>query len=488
MRSVGVAVARIFAMISLVSMAVGVCAGPASAEAHLSWSPPTLIDSQPTPKSDVILTGVSCASPTLCLAVDYAGNALISTNPAGGAGTWTIANIDGANNISAVSCALPSLCIAADNHGNILTSTNPAGGVGTWTAAEVDSKGRGINSVYCASASFCIAVDAAGEVLTSTDPAGGVGAWMITPVDLSSEGYMGANDVYAVSCASTSLCLAADFRGNFLTSTEPMGGAGAWAIAPVDKSKAVYAVSCPSSSLCVAGDWVGDLLTTTNPTGGAGAWTTAQVDPDYETLNGGWHIDSVSCPSTSMCVAVDERGNVFTSSDPTGGVAAWTMADVDGANSLRGVSCPSTSICIAVDNIGDVVVGSMPSVPPVSLNPFVVHARIGHVRLRALLAHGLPVTVTCSRACAATVAVRLSASRSQAAGLGRVVVDERGRKSKATVVGRATVKVAAGKARTLRVPINRRLREFSSVTLTTTTTAIYLGGRAATTSTVKVRR
>lgn len=56
------------------------------------------------------------------------------------------------------------------------------------------------------------------------------------------------------------------------------------------------------------------------------------------------------------------------------------------------------------------------------------------------------------------------------------------------LVGHATVKAAAGKARALRVPIKRWLRKFTSVTLTTTTTAIYQGGRAATQSTVKVRR
>lgn len=189
-----------------------------------------------------------------------------------------------------------------------------------------------------------------------------------------------------------------------------------------------------------------------------------------------------------MCVAVDERGNVFTSTDPTGGTGAWAMMDVDGVNNLRGVSCPSTSMCIAVDNVGGVFVGAVPPVPPASLNPFVVRAKIGHVRLRALLAHGLPVTVRCSRACTATIVVRLRASRSQATGLGRVVVGQRMRSSKGTEVGRATVIVAAGKAKTLRVPIRRRLRELSDVTLTTTTTPVYQGGRAVTTNTVKLRR
>src|ERR1700693_3683005 len=34
-------------------------------------------------------------------------------------------------------------------------------------------------------------------------------------------------------------------------------------------------------------------------------------------------LTSVSCPSTSLCVAVDEVGNVVTSTNSTGGAAVW---------------------------------------------------------------------------------------------------------------------------------------------------------------------
>src|ERR1019366_9950291 len=56
-----------------------------------------------------------------------------------------------------------------------------------------------------------------------------------------------------------------------------------------------------------------------------------------------------SCPSSGLCVAVDNRGNLVTSSNPTGGAAAWTVTDVDGSNGLDGVSCPSSGLCVAVD-------------------------------------------------------------------------------------------------------------------------------------------
>ena len=66
-----------------------------------------------------------------------------------------------------------------------------------------------------------------------------------------------------------------------------------------------------------------------------------------------------SCPSSGLCVAVDNRGNLVTSSNPTGGAAAWTVTDVDGSNGLDGVSCPSSGLCVAVDQSGDVVTGAI---------------------------------------------------------------------------------------------------------------------------------
>jgi hypothetical protein len=69
-------------------------------------------------------------------------------------------------------------------------------------------------------------------------------------------------------------------------------------------------------------------------------------------------LNGVSCPSSGLCVAVDGSGNVVTSSNPTGGAAAWTVTNVDGTNILKGVSCPSSGLCVAVDEGGNVVTGT----------------------------------------------------------------------------------------------------------------------------------
>jgi hypothetical protein len=100
----------------------------------------------------------------------------------------------------------------------------------------------------------------------------------------------------------------------------------------------------------VAGDLSGSVVTATNPTGAAAAWTVTHLEAQG--------LDAVSCPSASLCVAVDNLGQVETTSTPTGDASASTLARVDGFNALLGVSCPSAALCVAVDGSGNAVVGT----------------------------------------------------------------------------------------------------------------------------------
>ena len=77
------------------------------------------------------------------------------------------------------------------------------------------------------------------------------------------------------------------------------------------------AVSCPSASLCVAGDVAGNILSSTNPTGGPIAWSIAAVSSNQS-------VHGVSLP---VDLAMRRgRGGVTCSpsTDPTGGASAWT--------------------------------------------------------------------------------------------------------------------------------------------------------------------
>jgi hypothetical protein len=104
----------------------------------------------------------------------------------------------------------------------------------------------------------------------------------------------------------------------------------------------------------VAVDDSGQVLTSTHPTG---TWTPALVDP-------GNVLNAVSCHSKSFCVAVDNHGNSVSSKNPTGGMSAWTLHTGVASDNLAAVSCPSTKLCVAVDQNakgGDVLTSTKPT-------------------------------------------------------------------------------------------------------------------------------
>ena len=352
----------------------------ASAESQLVWGPAVPVDLLPAPARGIALNRVSCATPSLCVAVDSAGNVVTSTDPSGGTSAWTVTPVDVPHDIRDVSCVAPSVCVAVDENGNILSSTDPTGGAGAWAVANLDPGGRGINGISCASPSLCVAVDNAGQVLSSTNPTGGVGAWSLTPVDLNSQGYKGAYPIYAVSCTAEPWCVAEAFPHEVLMSSNPTGNASAWSILDLGGGFLTGGVSCVLSSLCAATNSEGAILTLSSP-GAAAGWQAMNVDP-APTMIPGSSLPDVSCASSSRCIAVDNRGNVVTSSDPTAGSEAWTTTNIDGPTLISGVSCPTVSLCVAVDQPGRILVGRESQTGRISLTDASLAARHGVVTLK----------------------------------------------------------------------------------------------------------
>jgi hypothetical protein len=291
---------------------------------------------------------VACPTTSLCVAVDGQGDAVTSTDPTGGPSAWTIALITGADGLNGLACPSVSLCVAVGGQ-TVATSTDPTGGSGAWTAF---SLGAGsVSDVSCPSASLCVAVGSTyststgittGTIATSTDPTGGPGAWTITSLP--------RHALKGVSCPSVSLCVAVDNGGSdVLTSTDPTGGAGAWNTVtlsisgPESRFFGVSSVSCPSTTLCVATGGDGDVVTSTNPTGGAAAWTAVLLPGPFPPFPTG-----VSCPSTSLCF-VSGSGGIATSTNPTGGSSAWTTVQPP---SVSRISCPSVALCVGVGGGG----------------------------------------------------------------------------------------------------------------------------------------
>jgi hypothetical protein len=280
--------------------------------------------------AETAANGVSCPLVSLCLAPGSDGSMAISTRPAGGQSAWSPTQVlpppnlppgsDGGSSVlSAVSCAGRSLCIAVgyyvtcypSSHGMFCgqsaagdaVTTDPTGGVGAW---KITNFGGGIlTSVSCPSRNLCVGVAPGGAVVSSTNPTGGSSAWRTVEV---AEPPDGSGIGPTISCASASLCVAVNGAGTLISSSDPAGRAAAWRVASLGTP--LTAVSCPAMSLCVAVNNAGQEFTSTRPNSGSSSWTPTNIDPGDALLG-------VSCPSVLLCIATDPVGRVIVGNGPT---------------------------------------------------------------------------------------------------------------------------------------------------------------------------
>ena len=317
-------------------------AAPAGSAAASNWTLrqlPPMTPYEVEKQSGPTMSGISCPSESLCVAVGSAGvdtsagpadTLAFSQAPTGGLAQWHVvtppspSGVTERFDLSAISCASKSLCVAVSDgarmdgqKGFIYVSTDPTGGAAAWSPTVIN-EGRGLFDVSCPSASFCAAVGGkGGKVFTSTDPVSG--SWQMSQL-------AGSPELRGVSCGTPSLCVAIGKvgvtdtqagEGRIFVSTDPTGGASTWAEAGTPGGPVgLGGVSCASTLLCAAGNLTGNVLTSTDPSGGAGS--------SWSEVNAGtsMRITGVSCPTASRCVAVDDNGDVLTSTDPSGG-GSW---------------------------------------------------------------------------------------------------------------------------------------------------------------------
>lgn len=212
--------------VAVTSSGVSTTANPTGPASAWQWA---AVPGVPRSLNDVV-----CPSASLCAASDGGyGNVATSTNPSGGASTWSLADVDGTSALTGIGCASASLCVAGDGSGDVLSSTNPAGGLPAWQLSHAAS--TFFSHFSCPSTSLC-AVGAPSAVLTSTSPTSS-NPWSVNAIN-------GAGLVNGISCPSTSLCVAVDNLGQVLTSGDPAGGGSAWTTTVVD------APACAASTGC----------------------------------------------------------------------------------------------------------------------------------------------------------------------------------------------------------------------------------------------
>ena len=244
-----------------------------------------------------------------------------------------------------MSCPSTSLCLAVGNEGNVAISSNPTAGGTAWHTVKIDTHG----SCPAGCASF-----GSGP----SEP----------PLD-------------TIACPSTSLCLAGDWDGNVLASTDPAATGQPWSSAYIDDhvvgahhggamlQTAIDSIACPSTSLCVASDEDGYELVSQEPAAGPGAWRLAApagASAHARPVTTEGPLFGLTCATASLCVGLDGRPNlmalfspvsshIYLSEDPLAG--AWAPGVPDPGGRLEAVSCPTSGLCLAVDSLGRVILG-----------------------------------------------------------------------------------------------------------------------------------
>ena len=269
---------------------------------------------------------------------------LTPSNPWSGTRSWLTYGTT-----ARVGCTPAGRCAAVTNSEAIYSSTDPA--TGGWRIVDA-AYYETMTAVSCPTTTLCVATDSQGGIQIGHGPT----TW--TESDRRYASVDPTEDLVAITCPTATFCAALDATGNVVTSTDPTGGASAWHVTSRPGGDRVSAISCVSSTLCVALT-KGHVLISADPTGGATAWIALSVaTATFSTRS--TLTTAVSCSPTGLCVVLDEKGDVATSTDPTGGASAWTVAKVD-TRRLSRVSCPSASFCVAVDTSGKTFASTDPT-------------------------------------------------------------------------------------------------------------------------------
>ncbi|MHB8288138.1 MAG: hypothetical protein ACYDEY_02670 [Acidimicrobiales bacterium] len=226
-------------------------------------------------------------------------------------------------------------------------------------------------SRHCHSVRDCFAVVTATTamlaslVVLASPAAASPGAWSInpTPNAVSPQN----NHLSGVSCASASFCVAAGYYSNGTVdqnlllswngSTWSLNSAASLSTSASQKNH-LTSVSCASSSFCVAAGYYNNgtvdqnLLLTWN----GSTWSLNSAASLSTSSSQNNHLSGVSCASASFCVAAGyySNGTVDQNLLLSWNGSTWSLnsaaslsTSASQNNNLSGVSCASSSFCVA---------------------------------------------------------------------------------------------------------------------------------------------
>lgn len=328
-----------------------------------------LVVGQPAPGGTGELGAVSCPTAKRCWAVGVAGpnpaaagaKVIVATTD-GGIG-WKAKEVAGGSTpqLSGVSCPSPTDCMAVGSNGaslpgsGVVVTTVDAGT--TWSPATAPTNALTLTTVECATTSDCTAIVSDGTSTWSAH-SGDFGQSWQQEGDLPSL-FLAGDDL---SCTAGGPCIVA---GYVPTSNGHGEGAVAvsadsgqtWSLATVPPGAGVLqSAACLSTSTCIAAGTTtttvsdvvpakGEILRSSD---GGHTWVAAGTPPIDD-------VYGVACPSARLCAIVGTKwvgfpavGTGAVAQSVDGGLSFRTSSSAYVPISLTALSCPSTAGCVAV--------------------------------------------------------------------------------------------------------------------------------------------
>ncbi len=293
------------------------------------------------------INAVSCVPQSAdCVVTDSVGNALYSTDVSVSASaTWTPwSGPAGIEPSEAVACPAASLCTIAAGHaeepgagGSVYYATSLGG---AWTKAFEPT--YGVDAISCASTSRCVAGQLLGFINYTMKPASG--EWFALEK-------MGSGAMTAVDCFTSSFCATVDSAGHVhvANTAAKIDEQAGWKSTDVDGTTALNGIACTSRTSCFAVDGEGNVLDLRINGSGEATVSMHNIDATND-------LTAITCTGFT-CATVDNQGNVLVSGN--GGVS-WSR-ELETGTDLTSVSCASSALCLTADTTGNVVAFTAPS-------------------------------------------------------------------------------------------------------------------------------
>lgn len=368
---------RLTALFAGVALAAAGCASNptsgSSRPSHVLGAPKgtPLVLGQPAPAGTGELGALSCATPRRCWAVGVAspanaatpGTTTVIVATKDGGRIWRAQHVAGGSTpqLSGVSCPTPTACLAVGSNGaslpgsGVVLATTDAGAA--WIPVTAPTGALTVTTVTCSSVADCLAVVSDGTLIWSAMTSDFGRTWQ-REGNLPSL-FLAGDDV---SCTVGGPCLVAGYvptgtgtgEGAVALSTD---GGKTWSLASVPNGIGVLrSATCTGASACLAAGSTSNAVNDVVPAkgvllhsgDGGHSWQPAGGPPPVN------DVFDLECPSPRVCAMV---GTLWknTPAVGTGGVAqsgdGGATFDLSSAAyaplTLTALSCPSATACFA---------------------------------------------------------------------------------------------------------------------------------------------